>query len=266
MNAPDPICTRAVALAERAYQEKLFQGQVPERFLFLSLFGSHLYGFPSPGSDLDIGGAHLLPIERVIGLTPAEPTYDFLGGSIEGLKLDCASHDLSKYLQLLIKKSGVILEQIFSPLVIYDGGHLEELRELARGAITKHICHHYLGFYKNQERLALKEQRPTAKALLYLFRVAMTGIHLLRSGRVQAHLPTLNDEHFKLPFLDALIARKREGGEAGLLDPKEVPERIAAARALEAQLQEAAKDSPLPDSVTNMAALNDFLIRLRLDR
>ncbi len=46
-----------------------------------------------------------------------------------------------------------------------------------------------------------------AKTLLYAYRVALTGIHLLETGEMQPHLPTLN-ERFRLPFIPELIERK----------------------------------------------------------
>jgi len=36
--------------------------------LFATISGAHLYGFPSPDSDFDLRGAHVLPLGRVIGL------------------------------------------------------------------------------------------------------------------------------------------------------------------------------------------------------
>ncbi len=43
--------------------------------------------------------------------------------------------------------------------------------------------------------------------MLYAYRVLMTGVHLLRTGEVEANLLRLN-EHFGFGFLDELIARK----------------------------------------------------------
>ncbi len=34
----------------------------PDRFVFLTISGAHLYGFPSADSDIDLRGAHLLPL------------------------------------------------------------------------------------------------------------------------------------------------------------------------------------------------------------
>ena len=40
----------------------------PYPLLFASISGAHLYGFPSPDSDYDLRGAHVLPLKNVIGL------------------------------------------------------------------------------------------------------------------------------------------------------------------------------------------------------
>ncbi len=40
----------------------------PYPLLFATISGAHLYGFPSPDSDFDLRGVHLLPLEQVVGL------------------------------------------------------------------------------------------------------------------------------------------------------------------------------------------------------
>ncbi len=258
----EEINQRALALAKKALDRGL-PGKCPERFLFVSISGAHLYGFPSPDSDLDLRGAHVLPLETVIGLRTYDETYEHLGGEIDGIELDCVSHDAAKYLRLLTRKNGYVLEQIFSPLVVFDGGRLDELRRLSRGAITRHVVHHYRGFFRNQEHLAEKEELPKAKTMLYLFRVVMTGIHLLRTGEVQANLRILNDQIFRRSFIDELIERKMAGKEKSTLAPEERQRLMTEAKALEAELEAAAETSPLPDDVQNLDELHRFLIRLR---
>ncbi|MBE7463249.1 MAG: nucleotidyltransferase domain-containing protein [Planctomycetes bacterium] len=259
------INDRAVDLGRQALRSGTLPGRQPNQFLFVTISGAHLYGFPSHDSDIDLRGSHVLPMRELAGLKPVQETYESHGGEIEGIEVDCVTHDLAKYLGLLTKKNGYVLEQIFSPLVVHDDGRLQELRALARGAITRHVVHHYLGFFRTQEKLVLKDQAPTAKAVLYLFRVAMTGLHLLRSGEVEANLTTLNESIFKLPFIADLVARKLEGGECGRLSPLERDSLVDAARTLEAQLQPTADASALPDSVQNFDALDDFLVRLRME-
>ncbi len=138
----------ALRLARIALDEKALSGDVPDRFLFLTISGSHIYGFPSPDSDLDMRGAHVVSLREAIGLVEFQETYECDAGHVHGVPLDCVTHDVKKYLRLLTKKNGYVLEQVFSPLVVWDGGHLEELRTLARDALTRHHVHHYKGFFR----------------------------------------------------------------------------------------------------------------------
>ena len=52
-----------------------------------------------------------------------------------------------------------------------------------------------------------KEEPKRAKTLLYAYRVLLSGIHLLRTGEVEASLPRLN-QHYHVPRIDELIASK----------------------------------------------------------
>ncbi len=46
----------------------------PFPVLFATVSGAHVYGFPSRDSDVDLRGVHLLPLERVVGLTTGPDT------------------------------------------------------------------------------------------------------------------------------------------------------------------------------------------------
>ena len=46
----------------------------PYPLLFATISGAHLYGFPSPDSDFDLRGAHVLPLQRVVGLDVRDET------------------------------------------------------------------------------------------------------------------------------------------------------------------------------------------------
>ncbi len=37
----------------------------PYPLVFATISGAHLYGFPSPDSDFDLRGVHLLPLKRL---------------------------------------------------------------------------------------------------------------------------------------------------------------------------------------------------------
>lgn len=83
---------------------KLLESQ-PYPLLFVTTSGAHLYGFPSPDSDYDLRGVHLLPLREVVGLYPGRETIEV---SIveDGLEVDLVTHDAKKFFTLLLKKNG----------------------------------------------------------------------------------------------------------------------------------------------------------------
>ncbi|HTD88570.1 MAG TPA: nucleotidyltransferase domain-containing protein, partial [Candidatus Binatia bacterium] len=117
----------------------------PYPLLFATISGAHLYGFPSPDSDYDLRGAHILPMEAVAGLEVRGETLED-SRVIDGLEMDIVSHDVKKFFRLLLKKNGYVLEQLYSPLVVHTTPEHAELKEIANGFITKHHAHHYFGF------------------------------------------------------------------------------------------------------------------------
>jgi hypothetical protein len=179
--------------------------------------------------------------------------------------MDIVSHDLRKFIGLLLKKNGYVLEQLLSPLVVQTSPTHEQLKALAAGCITRHHSHHYLGFAETQWKLFSKEQPRRVKPLLYVYRVLLTGIHLLRTGRIEANLAILNED-FRLPFIPDLIARKLGGPEQSVLPDPDLAFHEAQYERLRTQLQEAHDASSLPElpSDATRAALDALLIRTRL--
>src|SRR5690349_11249413 len=88
--------------------------QHPYPLLFATISGAHLYGFPSPDSDYDLRGAHILPLADVVGLKTGRETVE-KSGIHDGLEIDLVTHDVHKFFGLVLKKNGYVLEQIFSP-------------------------------------------------------------------------------------------------------------------------------------------------------
>ena len=236
----------------------------PYPLLFATISGAHLYGFPSPDSDFDLRGVHLLPLREVVGLQTAHETIE-KSGIHDGLEIDLVTHDAKKFFGLMLKKNGYVLEQLLSPLVVHTTPEHEELKALAADCITKHHAHHYLGFAATQWKLFGKESPPHVKPLLYVYRVLLTGIHLMRTGQVEANLVRLN-ETAKLPYVPELIARKIAGPEKGLLDQADLEFHEREFQRLTAELERASEHSHLPETARGAAALNGLLVRLRLSR
>lgn len=264
----------------------------PYPLFFATISGAHLYGFPSPDSDFDLRGAHVLPLERVVGLEVHDETMED-SRVIEGLEMDIVSHDVRKFFGLLLKKNGYVLEQLFSPLIVQTtpehaelkaiccpnladrsrrgdeadsrtAGEVRLLTSAATGVITRHHSHHYFGFAETQWKLFLKESPRRVKPLLYVYRVLLTGIHLMRTGVVEANLVTLNAD-FRLPYLAELIERKTQGENTTLTDA-DIVFHEAEYHRLRGELQAAHDASSLPEAPDEATrqALNDLLVRVRL--
>jgi predicted nucleotidyltransferase len=302
----------------------------PYPLLFATISGAHLYGFPSPDSDFDLRGVHVLPLKEVVGLETKDETVED-ARIIEGMEMDIVSHDVRKFFSLLLRKNGYVLEQLFSPLIVQTSPEHEELKaiccpsyrpgrssaslrgeagnassprpspsepkfglqteereknvragsetgapaEMIRaelelgapkgsGVITKHHSHHYFGFAETQWKLFLKESPRRVKPLLYVYRVLLTGIWLMRTGVIEANLVTLN-ESFRLPYIADLIERKTKGENTTLTDG-DMAFHTQEYERLRAELQVAFEGSELPEvpDEETRAALNDLLVRVRL--
>jgi uncharacterized protein len=234
----------------------------PYSLLFATVSGAHLYGFPSPDSDFDLRGVHILPLRQVVGLDPGPPTIE-VSEVVDRLELDLVTHDVHKFFGLLLKKNGYVLEQLTSPLVVHTTPAHGELKALVPQLLTRHHSHHYLGFAETQWRLFEKERPQRVKPLLYVYRVLLTGIHLMQTAKIEANLVHLN-ELFRLPYLPELIDRKLAGPEHGTLDAADVEFHHREYERLRAVLEQAHRDSTLPEAPTARAALDDLLIRVRL--
>jgi predicted nucleotidyltransferase len=233
----------------------------PDPLVFATVSGAHLYGFPSRDSDVDLRGVHLLPVEGLIGLRVPEETRSRMWDR-DGVEMDLVTHDLRKFVRLMLRRNGYVLEQLLSPLVAYTSEAHAELVSLAPHVLTAHHAHHYRGFAATQWRLFEKSEE--LKPLLYTFRALLTGIHLMRAGEVQAHLPTLVGEVAEAPaYVPELIAAK-ETAEHG---PAEVD--LARVRrdveALHGVLDAAQAASGLGDAPGAHDALHDFVVRTRLE-
>ncbi|WP_392534691.1 DNA polymerase beta superfamily protein [Nostoc sp. C117] len=247
MNIPDSIIT--------------ILRQQPYPLLFATVSGSHLYGFPSPDSDYDLRGVHILPVQEVVGLHTVHETIE-VSEVRESWEIDLVTHDVKKFFLMLLKKNGYVLEQLYSPLILTTSPEHEELKFISKNCVTRHHIYHYFGFAATQWKLFQKEQTHQVKPLLYVYRVLLTGIYLMQTGKVEANLIKLN-EVFNLSYIDDLIAQKLAGSEKSILSDVNLAFHQKEYEYLRNKLQEAYESSPLPEAPSANAALHNFLIRLR---
>ncbi len=241
-----------------------FLGEHPHRLLFVTMSGAHLYGFASPDSDYDLRGAHVAALERVVSLRPPRETHDLLDRDAP-IEVDLVTHDLSKFIRLLLNKNGYVLEQVRSPLVIRGDAAFDELRDLALRCLTRFHHYHFDSFARNQWHQVAGPSHATVKGLLYTYRPLLAGIHLMTERCVESNLRTLN-ERFRLSYIDELIERKVSGAEKAPLDGGDMGFHEREFERLREELREASEASGLPESVGAdvRRSLDDLLVRTRL--
>ena len=134
---------------------------------------------------------------EVVSVAPCFGGDEVEGGEVgreHGVEFDLVTHDARKFFELMLRRNGYVLEQLYSPLVVLGTPAHQELKGIAAGCITRYHAHHYLGFADTQWKLFLKEEPPRIKPLLYVYRVLLTGIHLMNTGDVESNLRILNEE------------------------------------------------------------------------
>lgn len=238
---------------------------VPGRVLFSSVSGSHLYGFPSADSDVDLRGAFVAPLRSVLSLRSQTETLE-RNGHIDGVLIESVFHEVAKYFRLLAKGNGYVIEQILSPIGIARSSHYEALHRLAPRFMTKRtILGHYNGFSATQLSLVRRHPHKEVKLILYAFRVLMTGIYALRTGKIEANLLVLNDT-FRFDFVDDLVRMKLERENSPIASGGHATDwYLQKAEELRTVLKDEAERSTLPDEAESGAfsELDDLLYAIR---
>ena len=232
------------------------------RPFFVTVTGVDLYGFSSLDSDYDLRGAFMLPLRDLLGIWPPKETMTRL--EIErGLDMDLVLHGIRKFAAMMADGNGAILEEALSPLVLLGEEVAAPLQELARQCLSRKLFYHYNGFSRNQIEKLWKEEPRRLKTLLYIYRILMTGVHVLETGELQMNLPLLN-ERFGLAFIPDLIAAKvTELAPVGEADWEMHRKAI---RRLQQRLRRAHQASPLPQEPQSLAELEDLVVELRCSR
>ena len=135
----------------------------PYPLLFATVSGAHLYGFPSPDSDYDLRGAHVLPATEAVGLLPKRETIEF-SGLRDGVEMDMVTHDVLKFFAMVLKRNGYVLEQLRSPLVVHTSPEHQELKDIAAACVTRHHSHHYVRVRRHTVKFVPEGRAAAGKA------------------------------------------------------------------------------------------------------
>jgi predicted nucleotidyltransferase len=173
------------------------------------------------------------------------------------------THDIKKFFELLLKKSGNILERIYSPLLLHTTPEHAELKAIVPKTLTVHHAHHYFGFSRRKWGEFIDKPPYQVKALLYTYRTLLTGIYLMQKGEIESNLVHLNAV-YQLPYIPDLIAAKLAGDEKGYLADADLEFHKRDYERLTELLRTAQAESHLPQHPGGQDELSDLLVRIRL--
>lgn len=235
--------------------------------VFATVCGAHLTGLASPTSPYEIRGAHILPVRQILGLEISEEIVE-QGQEVEGIQIEIATQDIKKFFSLMLKDNGFVLEQIYSPLVVQSSPEHEELKAIAKGCLTRIHCYHYLGYADSQWLAATQEtngaqELPSLTKLLSIYRLLLTGTHLMQVGEIETNIAKLN-ENFLLKYIDEMIERNRSAENSQTLAADEWEFHKVEYERLRDVLEDSADSTNLPAAATAHNALDDLLKRIRL--
>ncbi len=232
--------------------------------------GSHLYGWESKDSDIDIRGCFILNKEEFLGLSKPKEVLEIKSVSNKGVaqedNQDIVLFEIKKLISLALEGNCNILEEI-NANQFYKNADFVKLKQLVNNAFGKKgIYNSYRGMAKSNYKGFILKGRNTIKKYLYVFRGLMAGIYCLQTGLIKPNIEELN-KHFKIKEVTKLLDIKRKGLEneplkdleTGVLDDK--------IKDLFDKMDEAYLKCKMPEQPTEeeVEEVNKFLIKLRLE-
>lgn len=188
--------------------------------LFYVITGSHLYGFPSKSSDIDIRGVHIAPGEDYMNIN--KPAEQFrLNSESKGYEqfdeCDFVSYELRKFGLLLSKMNFNVFEMLNGFYITEPRRKIDQIYRDLKPFISNETPKHYLGMAKHNYHKYLANPEsdsytPLAKKYLYVFRGILGAIYSNRFGRIEANINQMAD---KLTIgytnlIEKLVTHKKE--------------------------------------------------------
>ena len=153
-----------------------------ERVILRTVIGSQAYGLATEESDVDYRGIYL---------PSADMNWSLAGAAeqIEREETQEAYWELKKFIVLALKANPNVLECLYSPMVTFQSPLAEELCD-ARDIFLSQLAFQTFGGYvisqfKRMQADLRNHGQFKWKQVMHLIRLQLTGIELLRSGRLQ---------------------------------------------------------------------------------
>ena len=224
--------------------------------------GSHLYGWDSKDSDIDIRGCFILRKEEFLGLNKPKEVLEIKTKDNNDIVL----FEIKKLISLAVKGNCNVLEEINSNQ-FYKNADFVKLKQLINNTFGKRgIYNSYRGMAQFNYKRFILCGRNTIKKYLYVFRGLMAGIYCLQTGLIKPNIEELN-KHFKIKEVTKLLDIKRKGLENEPLKDLEEGKLDLIIKELFDKMDEAYLKCKMPEQPTTeeIEEVNNFLIKLRLE-
>ena len=214
-----------------------------DRIIYRCVIGSRAYGLEDDNSDTD---------RRGIYLPPAELHWSLYGvpEQLENDETQEAYWEIQKFIVLALKANPNVLECLYSPLVEFATPLAQELLSIRDAFLSKLVFQTYSGYvasqFKKMQTDIRNQGRVKWKHVMHLIRLLISGIDVLREGKVTVDVGTARDQ---------LLAIKQ--GQVTFSDAD------AWRKSLQVEFEQAFKQTALPDRPDYERA-NAFLIRARI--
>ncbi len=224
--------------------------------------GSHLYGWNSKDSDVDIRGCFILKKEKFLGLKQPKEVIEI---ETEDDK-DIVLFEIKKLIGLALQGNCNVLEELNAPQ-FYKNADFVKLKQLINNAFGKRgIYNSYRGMAEANYKGFILQGKNTVKKYLYVFRGLMAGIYCLQTGLIKPNIEELN-KHFKIKEVTKLLEIKRKGLENEPLKELEEGTLDDKIKDLFDKIDEAYIKCKMPEKPTDeeIEEIDKFLIKLRLE-
>jgi uncharacterized protein len=237
---------------------RFLRQHMQSKLLVVSVSGPHAYGYASKGSPLELKGIHIEATENLVGLHAAPKAFNWVG-EFESIRIDYSSEELGEALRKLLKGDGSILERILAGRQLLRSEDLRRLQKVSRGV----VCRRYFAYYRSFSKGVLREyeatEHRTVKHLLGAYRLALTGVHLLRSGKLLLDLMTLANA-YGFAQIEELVKIYRDNADASVENDSRWINRLVRLHTL---LEQALDGCKLPIDPDNPKGVEDYLLDMR---
>ena len=162
--------------------------------VYLTVSGSHLYGYAHKDSDIDVRGCYIMPLDRIIGIGHTKYVIE-RNLKLPGTPLiDVQVFDIKKEVELVIANNSGVYEHIFAPPFKTTPEH-SLLKSFATLALTTRIHAPFHGWAVSEfENHILDKYNYNGacgdirqKHILSVIRLLMAGSYVLETGKIESN-------------------------------------------------------------------------------